>query len=166
MGKGLACVKLLILRTKRLIDFFMRSKQSERLKKIKKCMIPRNVRSQYVNMEKTADVFEEEEEGEQAENIPNASRRLNLDVPFVTTGMLEKVKLNLYNAMELYWNEEKEEVLILALLDPRVKSLTFIDKEEIRDKAKDLLKKKYDQLKASTIIHQTPAIPSRQLSLF
>jgi hypothetical protein len=34
VGKGLACVKLLVLRTKRLIDFFMRPKQSERLENI------------------------------------------------------------------------------------------------------------------------------------
>jgi len=34
VGKGLACVKLLVLRAKRLIDFFMRSKQSERLENI------------------------------------------------------------------------------------------------------------------------------------
>jgi len=34
VGKGLACVKLLVLRAKRLIDFFMRPKQSERLENI------------------------------------------------------------------------------------------------------------------------------------
>ena len=34
IGKGLSCVKLLVLRTKRLIDFFMRPKQSERLENI------------------------------------------------------------------------------------------------------------------------------------
>ena|SRR5687767_1034030 len=32
--KGLACVKLLVLRAKQLIDFFMRPKQSERLENI------------------------------------------------------------------------------------------------------------------------------------
>lgn len=106
------------------------------LKEIKKCVTSRNVRSQDVNMKETVDVFDEEEEGEQAENTPHASRRLNLDVPFVTTDMLEKVKLNLYNAMELYWNEGKE-VLISALLNPRIKSLTFIDKEEIVIKQKN-----------------------------
>ena len=34
VGKGLACVKLLVLRAKRLIDIFMRPKQSERLENI------------------------------------------------------------------------------------------------------------------------------------
>ena len=34
VGKGIACVKPLVLRAKRLIDFFMRPKQSERLENI------------------------------------------------------------------------------------------------------------------------------------
>jgi len=34
VGKGLACVKLLVLRAKRLIDFFIRLKQSERLENL------------------------------------------------------------------------------------------------------------------------------------
>jgi hypothetical protein len=36
VGKGLNLVKLLVLRTKRLIDFFLRPKQSERLEEIQK----------------------------------------------------------------------------------------------------------------------------------
>ena len=36
IGKGLSSIKLLILRTKRLIDFFLRPKQSERLENIQK----------------------------------------------------------------------------------------------------------------------------------
>jgi len=36
IGKGLNLIKLLVLRTKRLIDFFLRPKQSERLEKIQK----------------------------------------------------------------------------------------------------------------------------------
>ena len=39
VGKGLAPIKLLIGRAKRLIDFFMRPKQSERLEKIQKRFI-------------------------------------------------------------------------------------------------------------------------------
>ena len=36
VGKGLNVVKLLVLRSKRLIDFFLRPKQSEMLEKIQK----------------------------------------------------------------------------------------------------------------------------------
>ncbi len=71
---------------------------------------------------------------------------------FNTTGMLKKVKLNLYNAMELYWSKEEEETLISALLDPRIKSLEFINDDEVRNKIKDLLKNKYDQLKADFLL--------------
>ena len=82
------------------------------LKEIRNRIKPENTRSQNVDMEEIADIFAEEEEGEKAEceNIQNESgRRLNLNEPFNTTRMLEKVKLNLYNAMELYWNKEEEE---------------------------------------------------------
>jgi hypothetical protein len=49
-------------------------------------------------------------------------------------------------------------MLISALLDPRIKSLTFIDDEEVRNEAKKLLENKYNQLKNNsslTTIHQT-----------
>jgi hypothetical protein len=36
VGKGLSSIKLLVLRVKRLIDFFLRPKQSERLENIQK----------------------------------------------------------------------------------------------------------------------------------
>jgi len=36
IGKGLNLVKLLVLRAKKLIDFFLRPKQSERLEEIQK----------------------------------------------------------------------------------------------------------------------------------
>ena len=101
--------------------------------------------------------------------IHQLERRLDLNEPFGTIGMLEKVKLDLYNAMELYWNKENEEILISAILDPRIKFLGFIDNEEIRNKTKDLLKNKYDQLKTnslSTIPITSPQLTSNQSSLF
>lgn len=96
-------------------------------------------------------------------------RRLNLNELFNIIGMLEKIKHYLYKGMELYWNKEEEETLISALLDPRIKSLGFIDDEEVRNKTKDLLKNKYDQLKANSL-STTPATSSilsfSQSSLF
>ncbi|CAI2193101.1 3936_t:CDS:1, partial [Funneliformis geosporum] len=94
-------------------------------------------------MEEIADVFakEEEEEKAECENIKNAlEKRLNLNESFNTTGMLEKVKLNLYNTIELYWNKEEKGTLILALLDPKIKSLEFIDDDEIRNKTEFIKK--------------------------
>ncbi len=135
------------------------------LKKIKKYIKPENTRSQNIDIEKIADIFAEKEKEKKAEckNIQNISReRLNLNELFNITKMLKKVKLNLYNAMELYWGKEEEETLISALLDPRIKSLEFIDDDEVRDKTKDLLKNKYDQLKADSSL-TAPATPSTSL---
>ncbi len=121
------------------------------LKKIKKYIKPENTRSQNIDIEKIADIFAEKEKEKKAEckNIQNISReRLNLNELFNITKMLKKVKLNLYNAIELYWNKEEEETLISVLLDPKIKSLEFIDDNEVCNKIKDLLKNKYNQLKA------------------
>jgi hypothetical protein len=134
------------------------------LKEIKKRVKPEDIPRDVNRMEEIIDVFEEEEEGEQAEeNI--SGRRLNLNQPFRTTKMLEKVKLDLYNAMELYWNKEEEGVLISAILDPRIKFLGFVD-EEIRNKTKDLLKNKYDQLKADSLSTMPTIPPPSESSLF
>src|SRR6266498_4765640 len=74
------------------------------LKEIKKRIKPKNTRFQNVDIEEIANIFAEEEEEEKAEceNIQNIKKeRLNLNELFNITGMLKKVKLNLYNAIEL-----------------------------------------------------------------
>jgi hypothetical protein len=85
---------------------------------------------------------------------------MNINKLLETQNILEKVKLDLYNAMELYWDREETEILILALLDSRIKSLDFVNNDEIRDEAKELLEKKYIELKGDSSslenIHQTP----------
>ncbi|CAG8653248.1 13687_t:CDS:2 [Funneliformis caledonium] len=75
------------------------------------------------------------------------------------------VKLHLCNAMELYWNKEEKGVLILAILDSRIKCLGFVD-EEIRNKTKDLLKSKYDQLKADFLSTMPTILLPSKSSLF
>lgn len=125
------------------------------LKEVKKRIRPRNIRLQTninVNIEEVSDVFEEEREGELAENTQNTpGRKLDINKPLETQNMLEKVKLDLYNAMELYWDQEEAGILISALLDPRIKSLDFVSNEKIRDEAKELLEKSILSLKV--ILH-------------
>ncbi len=90
--------------------------------------------------------------------------------------VLEKVKTNLYNAIEFYWDKKEEEILISALLDPRIKSLKFVE-EKVCDEVKELLKSKYNQLKTDSLLatirqllattSYTPSTPSfTQPSLF
>ncbi len=145
------------------------------LKEIKNRIRPTNIRLyNNINIEEIIDVFEEEEEGEQAEyeeteSIQNSPKKLNLNTSFVTINVLEKVKTNLYNAIEFYWDEKEEEILISALLDPRIKSLKFVE-EKVCDEVKELLKSKYNQLKTdsplaticqpSAITSYTPSTPS------
>jgi hypothetical protein len=56
---------------------------------------------------------------------------MNINKLLETQNILEKVKLDLYNAMELYWDQKETEILISALLDPRIKSLDFVNNDEI-----------------------------------
>ncbi|PKY59335.1 hypothetical protein RhiirA4_481988 [Rhizophagus irregularis] len=44
-----------------------------------------------------------------------------------TTGVLEKVKQNIYNALIYYWNIPNHLGLMAALLDPHYKNLDFIE---------------------------------------
>src|SRR6266498_805155 len=152
------------------------------LKKIKNHIRPTNIRLyNNININKIIDVFEEEKEGEQTEYeetecIQNLPKKLNLNTPFVIINVLEKVKTNLYNAIEFYWDEKEEEILISALLDPRIKSLKFVE-EKVCDEVKELLKSKYNQLKTDSLLatirqllattSYTPSTPSfTQPSLF
>jgi hypothetical protein len=144
--------------------YITHSIMSPMLKEVKKRIRPRNIRLQTnmnVNIEEISDVFEEEKEGELAENTQNTlGNKVDINKPLETQNILEKVKLDLYNAMELYWDREETEILILALLDSRIKSLDFVNNDEIRDEAKELLEKKYIELKGDSSslenIHQTP----------
>ncbi|GES96427.1 zinc finger BED domain-containing protein 1-like [Rhizophagus clarus] len=112
------------------------------LKEIKKRVKPENTSLQNVDIDEIVDVFLEEEEGEMAERE---------------------------NRQKLYWNKEEEETLISALLDPRIKSVGFVDNEEVCNKTKDLLKNKYDQLKANSSLTASTTLAtlsSGQSSLF
>ena len=66
VGKGLMPAQVLVMRAKRLIDFFMRPKQSERLEEIQKNFPNINNKDDENNEEK-----EEEEEEEEEEEVDN-----------------------------------------------------------------------------------------------
>ncbi|CAG8489638.1 6380_t:CDS:2 [Cetraspora pellucida] len=54
-------------------------------------------------------------------------RRISIKNPLNMTGILEKIKKNIYDAMIYYWNVLNEVSLMMALLDPRYKSLDFLE---------------------------------------
>ncbi|CAG8842699.1 26701_t:CDS:1, partial [Racocetra persica] len=57
--------------------------------------------------------------------------------------ILEKIKKNIYDAMIYYWNVPNEVSLMAALLDPRYKSLDFLEndteKQQVIQKLRDEL---------------------------
>jgi hypothetical protein len=68
---------------------------------------------------------------ENEEIISNISkRRVSIKNPLDTTGILEKVKNNIYFALIYYWNFSNDIELMTSLLDPRFKTLDFVEFED------------------------------------
>jgi hypothetical protein len=70
----------------------------------------------------------------------NNQDKINLNQPFNTKDVLDKVKKNLYDAMCFYWRFLSEDYLLSTILDPRVKYIYNKEEEEI-------LRKKYAEFK-------------------
>ena len=67
--------------------------------------------------------------------------QIDLNQPFDTKDVLDKVKKNLYDAMCFYWRFLPEDYLLSTILDPRIKNLNEKVVEE------EMLRKKYDEYK-------------------
>ncbi|RHZ83688.1 hypothetical protein Glove_88g56 [Diversispora epigaea] len=93
-------------------------------------------------------VFETKEsliEIENEEIISNISKRsISIKNPLNTTGILEKVKNNIYSALIYYWNFSNDIELIASLLDPRYKTLDFIESEDEKKKIIQKLRNELD----------------------
>jgi zinc finger BED domain-containing protein 1 (E3 SUMO-protein ligase ZBED1) len=73
------------------------------------------------------------------EVISNITKKsISIKNPLDTTGVLEKVKQNIYNALIYYWNIPSNLGLMAALLDPRYKNLDFL---EIDDEKEQIIQK-------------------------
>src|SRR3954469_10107452 len=75
------------------------------------------------NLEETNDHAFEEHQFEEADedDEPEARRKIKINNPTNTTGLLNNTKANLYKALEKYYKVIEKEALIAALLDPRKK---------------------------------------------
>ena len=61
--------------------------------------------------------FEEADEDDE----PEAKRKIKINTPINTAGLLNKIKANLYKAHEKYYEIIEKEALIAVLLDPHKK---------------------------------------------
>ena len=81
------------------------------------------------------DVFVWDDDQDNPNNSNNEKdtngRQKNVDLnrPMRTSGILEKVKNTLYQAMLFYWENDHEISYLPSILDPRIKKLDFSSHE-------------------------------------
>ncbi|CAG8701924.1 13197_t:CDS:2 [Ambispora leptoticha] len=83
-------------------------------------------------------------------------KTINISVPMITIGMLEKVKKVLYDSMYHYWNSVTDVGMLACLLDPRFKKLRFANTNVVIQ-TKEHLKSLYE---LECEIHPTPKRPT------
>ena len=103
-----------------------------------------------INFNNNEMAFDKEIVIEDDEQSPpnNATRKIRINEPINCNGLIEKIKLNFFTAMEHYWNNlTSPDMLLPSLLDPRMKDLSFVTNSE-RQATENLLKEKYEELKS------------------
>ncbi|POG69326.1 hypothetical protein GLOIN_2v1777143 [Rhizophagus irregularis DAOM 181602=DAOM 197198] len=84
-----------------------------------------------LDLETNDDVFENHQfEEVDEDDEPDASRKIKINTPTNTFGLLDGIKSNLYKALENYFEVIEKEALIAALLDPRKKKTAFANNEQ------------------------------------
>ncbi|CAI2199000.1 19860_t:CDS:2, partial [Funneliformis geosporum] len=94
--------------------------------------------------------FDEEIAIEDDEQPPpvNATRKIRISEPVNCNGLIEKIKLHLFVAIDHYWDDlTSPDILLPSLLDPRMKDLNFVTITE-RQATENLLREKYEELKS------------------
>ena len=128
--------------------------------KIKKILRPARQEENNLDLKTNDNAFEEhlfEEDDEEDE--PQAKRKIKINTPVVTSGLLDRIKADLYNALEKYYEVIEKEALIAALLDPRKKKMKFA-KNDQKELAKNGLKDIYETAKNDSNIQQESHRPS------
>lgn len=90
-------------------------------------------------------------------------RSINLDEPLQTSGVLEKVKNTLYQAILFYWKKDHEISYLPSILDPRIKKFDFASDE--MEKTLHSLREKYNDMKSKMSLHSPsqPSTPSQSI---
>ncbi|CAB4428330.1 unnamed protein product [Rhizophagus irregularis] len=78
------------------------------------------------------------------------NKKISIKEPLNTTGVLNKVQNNIYNALIFYWNIPNELGLMAALLDPRYKNLDFVEDEDERQQIIQKLRDEYNKINNET----------------
>src|SRR5262249_9072724 len=107
-----------------------------------------------INLRNHENIFDDQisiEDDEEEKPNPTAIKKLRINNPANTEGLVKKIKLTLYAAMKHYWSDlVTPEVLLPSLLDPRIKDLSFVTVKERID-TEELLIDKYNQEKSLSL---------------
>ncbi|CAG8770187.1 30364_t:CDS:1 [Racocetra persica] len=106
---------------------------------------PVSISPEEINIESIKDIFAELEIYDDDGDLP---KKIDLDKPMQTSGVLEKVKETLYRAMRFYWKKDNTESYLSSILDPRVKKFDFAP--EKFKQVQELLRIKYNETRDSS----------------
>ncbi|CAG8434442.1 5241_t:CDS:2 [Scutellospora calospora] len=110
---------------------------------------PVSISSEEINVESINDIFVELEICEK----DDLHKKIDLDKPLQTSGVLEKVKETLYRAMHYYWKKDNTKSYLPSILDPRVKKFDFAPEKS--KQIQELLRIKYNETRDSSITIST-----------
>ncbi|GBB92151.1 hypothetical protein RclHR1_19700009 [Rhizophagus clarus] len=100
------------------------------------------------------DAFEDHQFKKVNENDkPEAKQKIKINIPVNTSGLLNNIKVNLYKALEKYYEIIEKEVLVITLLNLCKKKMKFVD-ENKKKFAKNSFDKVYELVKIDTNIQQ------------
>ncbi|GES81124.1 zinc finger BED domain-containing protein 4-like [Rhizophagus clarus] len=120
-----------------------------------------------LDLETNDDAFEDHQfEEVDKDDEPEARRKIKINTPVNTSGLLNNIKVNLYKALEKYYEIIEKEALVATLLDPCKKKMKFADENE-KEFAKNSLYEVYELTKNDTNIQQEshkPKPKKRKLS--
>ncbi|GES83504.1 zinc finger BED domain-containing protein 4-like [Rhizophagus clarus] len=120
-----------------------------------------------LDLETNDDAFEDHQfEEVDEDDEPEARRKIKINTPVNTSDLLNNIKVNLYKALEKYYEIIEKEALVATLLDPRKKKMKFADENE-KEFAKNSLYEVYELAKNDTNIQQElhkPKPKKRKLS--
>ena len=69
---------------------------------------------------------------------PKTKRKIQINRPMLTEGVLEQIIININRALNKYWNVPSDLALMATILDPRMKNLNFATSTE-KTKVKELI---------------------------
>ncbi|PKY57950.1 hypothetical protein RhiirA4_430514 [Rhizophagus irregularis] len=127
--------------------------------KLKKHFRPTTEFNNNLDLETNNHAFEEHQfEEADEDDEPGARRKIKINTPVNTTGLLDNIKANLYKALEKYYEVIEKEALISSLLDPRQKKLKFADNDQ-KEIARTSLNEVYELAKNDANIQQESCGP-------